>query len=219
MESSSNLVHECDGEENVVYVEQYVSSLSMKMFKDYNEQQANEEFVEMAYEAIFKFVQQESLKALDNIYQDNLESGKYFGSELDKLKKDYESKKLELENDEQFEVIMLNALKEKYIALVNKKHDDGIYSLEEKEALLENVEDLDQFEVIYKDIFRKWALNEESEITLEELTSTVVESFTTIKVNKELTKEEIIIISSIAGLSLLAVLLKFIFSKAGWLNG
>ena len=62
-------------------------------------------------------------------------------------------------------------------------------------------------------------LNEESEITLEELTSTVVESFTTIKVNKELTKEEIIIISSIAGLSLLAVLLKFIFSKAGWLNG
>jgi len=219
MESSSNLVHECDGEENVVYVEQYVSSLSMKMFKDYNEQQANEEFVEMAYEAIFKFVQQESLKALDNIYQDNLESGKYFGSELDKLKKDYESKKLELENDDQFEVIMLNALKEKYITLVNRKHDDGIYSLEEKEALLENVEDLDQFEVIYKDIFRKWALNEESEITLEELTSTVVESFTTIKVNKELTKEEIIIISSIAGLSLLAVLLKFIFSKAGWLNG
>ena len=35
----------------------------------------------------------------------------------------------------------------------------------------------------------------------------------------KITKEEIIIISSIAGLSLLAVLLKFIFSKAGWLNG
>ena len=58
--------------------------------------------------------------------------------------------------------------------------------------------------------------------TLEELTSVVIEKCTSKsildKVNKKITSREVIVISVFGGLTILAIILKVIFSKKGWLN-
>lgn len=222
MENSSYSVHECDGQEKIDKVEQYVSSLSLKMFVDYNEEQADEDFVALVYDAILKHVQQQSLIMLEQIYKQDVESGKYIGPSLDKLTNEYETRKAEIEDIVIFEKIMLETLKEKYIYLINQKHIEGLYSEYEKEQLLSKTVDLETFKSVYKDIFRKWALNEECDITLEELTSVVIEKCTSKsildKVNKKITSREVIVISVFGGLTILAIILKVIFSKKGWLN-
>ena len=134
-------------------VNRYISTVKISSFRDYNEAEANEDFVQAIYKAIMLHLQQQVIEALkkDHKPSNNPEKEMLYNEQLEACQ-DYET----------FEEIVLEVLRLKYVALT-----------EEDIAI-------DEFRPIYDKIFRSWALDDPSinptNITLEQLTQATIET-------------------------------------------
>ena len=218
MANRASAIHECDGTEMKHEINQYITSLSHKVFSSYDEDAADEEFFQMTYQAIMDYLQNETIAIINQEYENNLSSGKYVGSALDQLKRTYEEQIKEVSDDESFRLIVLEILIEKYIVVINSRFEQGLISEEVYNSLLANTENYDTFENVYQDIFRSWALAENNtDITLEELLNAVSDNFGTRPisdlVNKFFTGPEIIVMGSIAFVSVIGLIINLILKR------
>ena len=201
MEDAATRIRECSCEKLTVTIELYITSIQYSTFQDFDKEAADEEFVENAYSAIMLQMQSEVVTQLE--------------AELQKvstqLEKDPARENLikeqiaAVQDMEQFEIMVMEILRQKYAVLTG-------YDVT-----------LEEFEPVYRTMFRRWALNEEQDvdITLEELTTAVVDK----KVNQDtvfnvnssyLGKSEIILLSCLGGAFgalLIGVVTYFIIKK------
>lgn len=190
MLDAGSRIRECSCESLTVTMEVYVTQIQYSVFTDFNKEQADQEFVENAYAAIMLEMQNETKSQLE----DQL---KQVSSQLEKdpAKENLIKEQIKaVEDNEQFEIMVMEVLRQNYNAITGKELT------------------LEEFEPIYREMFRRWALNEEQDvdITLEELTNAVVYKKTvedtTITVNTNPGGPEIIIFSCLGGGLLLAIL-------------
>lgn len=190
MLDAGSRIRECSCESLTVTMEVYVTQIQYSVFTDFNKEEADKEFVENAYAAIMLEMQNETKSQLE----DQL---KQVSSQLEKdpAKENLIKEQIKaVEDNEQFEIMVMEVLRQNYNAITGKEIT------------------LEEFEPIYREMFRRWALNEEQDvdITLEELTNAVVYKKTVedtaITVNTNPGGPEIIIFSCLGGGLLLAIL-------------
>ena len=171
MKDAALQIRKCSGTEMKQVINDYIQTVKISVFRDFNPEEANEEFVAQAYQSIMLTMQQQVIDALEKDHQpsNNQEKEAQYQETLAAVK-DYDT----------FEEIVIEVLRLKYVSLTNEEIDIEI------------------FRGMYMNIFRAWALNDESlnptGITLEELTTATIESQTTkarkMTFNATFTKEE-----------------------------
>ena len=190
MEDAAVRIRECSCEELTVTMEVYIYSIQYSTFQDFDKEAADAEFVENAYSAIMLQMQSEVVAQLE------LELEKTASQiEKDPAKEKLIKEQIDAVKDiEQFEIMVMEILREQYAALTG-------YDVT-----------LEEFEPVYRTMFKRWALNEEQDvdITLDELTNAVVDK----KVNKDTTfnisfdapgQSEIILLATLGGAIILGI--------------
>jgi len=205
MTNAAFMLRECSGTEVIQSVNNYISAIGYRSFKDFDKEAADAEFVQAAYQAILINMQQQVLVQLDAAFDEAKKSGKYVGTALTELENTYTEQRAAVEDVEEFEIMVLEIMRQKYISvLCNKLNDKLITDVEYQQGWLKAI-DVDTFAPTYKEIFKCWALNvpSETEMTLEELTTATIQQATHnavyIEGNKELTSGEITFLSIFGG--------------------
>lgn len=183
-------IRQCSGESVKISVKNYVTSVKVSSFRDFDKEAADAEFLENVYKAIMLHMQEQVINTLESEHKDsgNKEKEEVYQNELAAVK-DYET----------FEIMVTEVLRQKYVALTG----DETYTQEN----LENF-----FNDVYWPIFRAWALDEDIpqelkdkgiNITLEQLTTTTIEQSTSraraFTVHSDLQNNEIIFLAALGG--------------------
>jgi len=169
----------CSGESVTVQVKSYVTVVKVSSFREFDQETADKEFVEAVYKAILLSMQNEVISILEKEHKpsNNAEKEAQYKQELEAVK-DYET----------FEIMVTEVLRQKYVALTG-----------------EQIDDVEDFQPIYWEIFTAWALDKPSPypITLEELTQTTIEQSTnrarTFTIESNLSAAEWGFIAGVAG--------------------
>ena len=166
MKDAALQIRKCSSAKMKVVVKDYISTVKISSFRDFDETAANDEFVEAVYKAIMLNMQQQVIDALKRDHKPSNNADKEMV---------YQQQLAACEDFDTFEEIVLEVLRLKYVAV--------------KEEI-----SIDDFRPIYKMIFRSWALDDpslnDSGITLEQLTTATIET-TTAKANKFTIKESL----------------------------
>ena len=169
----------CSGESVTVQVKSYVTDVKVSSYREFDKAAADKEFVEAVYKAILLSMQHEVISILESEHKpsNNAEKEAQYQKELDAVK-----------DLETFEIMVTEVLRQKYVELTG-----------------EQIADVDDFKLIYWEIFSAWALDQPSpySITLEELTQTTIEQSKnragTFIVHSDLSKAEWGFIAGIVG--------------------
>lgn len=172
-------LRKCSGESVTVSVKSYVTIVKVSSFREFDKEAADKEFVEACYKAILLSMQNQVISILEKEHKPsgNAEKEEQYKKELEAVK-----------DIETFEIMVTEVLRQKYVALTG-----------------EQIDDVEDFQPIYWEIFKAWALDMPSPypITLEELTQTTIEQSTgrakAFTINSNLTAGEWGFIAGIAG--------------------
>jgi len=186
MTDSVLMIRNCSGEAVCKEVKMTLSVLSVKTFRDFDRAKADEEFVINAYNAILKTLQERVIAALEDSYNQKKSSGSFTGTSMDDLNKEFQEQIDACNDIETFEMMIIEVMRLKYITVFTNRFVDNQINEDAYNQAMEYSSSLETFEPIYKEIFRSWALNEESEygITLSEISDATIET-TTGKVGEE----------------------------------
>lgn len=159
MKDAALKIRKCSSVKMKLVVKDYISVVKVSSFREFNEEEANNEYVEAIYKATMLNMQQQVIEALKREHKpsNNAERERQYQEQLSACE-DYDT----------FEQIVIEVLRLKYDSLKGEK--------------LAYTDANDFFENIYKPIFRSWALDDPSinptDITLEELTKATIETTT-----------------------------------------
>ena len=147
-------LRKCSGESVTVSIKSYVTTVKVSSFREFDKEEADRKFVEAAYKAILLSMQNEVISILEKDHKpsSNAEKEEQYQKELEAVK-DFET----------FEIMVTEVLRQKYVAITG-----------------EQIDDVEDFQPIYWEIFEAWALDKPSPypITLEELTQTTIDAST-----------------------------------------
>lgn len=176
MTDAAATLRSCSGEAMVASVKQYIEKVAVSVFRDFDKEAADEEFLQNAYDAILLNMQQQVSTSLTEAYEEASKSGKFTGTAKTELDSRYEEQMAAVADIETFEIMVLEVMRQKYISVLNVRLENGTITREAYDAAWETAYDVESFEPIYWAIFRAWALNEESEypMTLQELTDATI---------------------------------------------
>ena len=153
MKDAALQIRKCSSAKMKKVVKDYISVVKVSSFRDFDEQAANDEFVEAVYKAIMLNMQQQVIEALKRDHKPSANADKEMV---------YNQQLAACEDFETFEEIVLEVLRQKYVSVTNAEIE------------------IDDFRPIYKAIFRSWALDDpslnSSGITLEQLTTATIET-------------------------------------------
>ena len=153
MKGAALQIRKCSSASMKAVVKSYISKVKISSFRDFDEEDANNKFVEAVSEAIMLNMQQQVIEALkrDHKPSNNAEKEMVYQQQL-----------AACEDIETFKEIVLEVLRQKYVSLTKSEIA------------------IDDFRPIYAKIFRSWALDDpslnESGITLEQLTKATIET-------------------------------------------
>lgn len=153
MKGAALYIRNCSKTETKTVVKSYISRVRVSSFRNFDEEKANNEFVEAVKKAIMLNMQQQVIEALEKDHKpsNNVDKELLYQEQLEAVK-DYET----------FEEIVLEVLRQKYVSLTNQEIE------------------IDTFRGVYDNIFRSWALDDPSlntsGITLEELTAATIQT-------------------------------------------
>ena len=153
MKGAALQIRKCSSASMKAVVKSYISKVKISSFRDFDEEDANNKFVEAVSEAIMLNMQQQVIEALkrDHKPSNNAEKEMVYQQQL-----------AACEDLETFKEIVLEVLRQKYVSLTKTEIA------------------IDDFRPIYAKIFKSWALDDptlnESGITLEQLTKATIET-------------------------------------------
>ncbi|MCQ2799684.1 MAG: hypothetical protein MJ228_02815 [Bacilli bacterium] len=180
MSSAALYLRNCSGERLKGEVNRYITAVSVSSFRDFDKEAADNEFVEAAYTAIMANLQQNVLASLEKTYNENVKS--LSGTARSDFEREYNAQKELVTDNESFEVIIFEVMRQKFRTVIANKYKDGIIGDAEYAALMEISSDVDSFEPVYREIFRSYCLNEDNAygITLQEVSDSAIEKEGTI---------------------------------------
>ncbi len=202
MKDAALKIRKCSSAKMKLVVKDYISVIKVSSFRDFNEAEANAEYVEAIYKATMLNMQQQVIEALKREHKPSNNAER---------ERQYQEQLAACEDYDTFEQIVIEVLRLKYDSIKGEK-------LAYKDAN-------DFFENIYMPIFRSWALDDPSinptDITLEELTKATIET-TTSKASKmtfraDVSKQEstflIILGASLGAACVAGITLPLVFKK------
>jgi hypothetical protein len=183
-------VRKCSHESVKLAVNQSITTITSKSFRDFDKDKADREFVETLEPVMMATMQSQVLAVLEEEYNNsdhrNKDKDQVILDEIEAVK-----------DIEMFRIMVMEVLRQKYESL------DGSKSYED---------DLEKFsEEIYWPCFEAWALDKESPVgfTFEELTKATIESSSkranSYVIATSADKPEIVFISVFAGVTALAI--------------
>ena len=154
MKDAALHIRKCSSAKMKVVVKDYIQVVKISSFREFKAEEAEKKFVDAIYEAIMLNMQQQVIDSLERSHKptNNPEKELLYQQQLEVCK-----------NYDTFEQLVLEVLRQKYNAISNAPEVNA-----------------DDFEDIYKAIFRSWALNRPEEnptsISLEQLTTATIET-------------------------------------------
>ncbi|MCQ2086807.1 MAG: hypothetical protein MJZ37_01840 [Bacilli bacterium] len=212
MTDAASLVRQCSMEKVSAAVNDYIDIISVKSFRSFDKQAADLEFADNAYKAILINMQEQTIANLDASYSEL--SSSLSGKALEDLKEEYDAQKAICEDLEEFEIFVVEIMRQKCNSILNEKYSNNLLTFEDYSSLYigETDAEFESFKTTYKNIFYCWALGDAAEsygftnsynITLQELTDAAITNTSLQKkkldLSEGLTSTEIVVISVLGG--------------------